>query len=292
MSMAGIGVSETGEAMLNQTWVIPPELTRRPRRVVWRRQADYLSRLGLWLALVIVLTLMLVPLQILVMRVGWLVARQPLAVNAEAMTYRSGKGGSRIELRYRLPTRASAVGFVEITEDDAASLTAAGVPVVGKYWSIADRRSPEPTPSAAVPATLATYSLGPFETIRFASESSASQVRGSLLIPAWFVLIGLGVSSYLCLNHGWPTQRPRSTRQLYRRGSAAQGRVESKAVRKNRPTIHYAFHLPDGTRREASHEVSLLNYDKVQVGQSVTVLHFEGKSKPSVVYEFGGFKCV
>lgn len=81
-------------------------------------------------------------------------------------------------------------------------------------------------------------------------------------------------------------------RSLYRLGIATRGVVVCKRhSRATRFWIDYAFTTPDGHQHKATQRVDMLLFQQVREGEEVTVLHFEGKPKPSVVYEYGGFRC-
>jgi hypothetical protein len=88
---------------------------------------------------------------------------------------------------------------------------------------------------------------------------------------------------------------PRRKRRLYEWGVPEPGLITGKrATGGKSPSyyLQYEFAGPDGEVQSAEDTITWEAYQGATVGAAVTVLHFEGKMKPSVVYEYGGYRVV
>lgn len=89
---------------------------------------------------------------------------------------------------------------------------------------------------------------------------------------------------------------PWRTRRLYRRGQVGFGVITNKytTTGKNRSHyIEYDFFTATGQPGHGKTQVAdRTSFDAANLRQNVIVLHADGKTRPSVLYEFGGYKCV
>jgi len=89
---------------------------------------------------------------------------------------------------------------------------------------------------------------------------------------------------------------PWRMRRLYRTGQVGFGAITHKGTTtgKNRSNyVEYDFFTATGQPGHGKTQVyNQKAFDAAQVRQNVIVLHPAGKVKPSVLYEFGGYRCV
>ncbi|MCX5663021.1 MAG: hypothetical protein NTW19_25335 [Planctomycetota bacterium] len=169
-------------------------------------------------------------------------------------------------------------GEVDITRQEFEAMALAGVPA----------GAPE-HPAAGPTAPLAIRTFGsPSWKLGFAESNFTTGPIVSNLVPAGFITLWvLGATLGLLRSVFHPTRR-----RLYRNGVPASGTITAKLRRRRFAYLRYRFSGPDGRDHELTHSVTSHAYNEAKVGGSVTVLHFEGKAKPSVIYEYGGYRCV
>lgn len=89
--------------------------------------------------------------------------------------------------------------------------------------------------------------------------------------------------------------RPWQVRRLYRNGRVGFGVVRDKREKSGKSTtyyIKYEFRTEDGLHDVRENTVEAAEYHRATIGENVVVLHRDGKTKPSVLYEYGGYTCV
>lgn len=174
-------------------------------------------------------------------------------------------------------------GETTIKPEEFDALIAAGV----RDRSRSRSQSPFFPSSTTAPLALRTLRIGPWRMTDAASwfPSDRPSIAFMILLPLLLaspMLVGVGCS-------GRETWR---TWQLYRWGRATRGVIARKRDdRATRFWIDYAITTPDGHQHKATQRVDMLLFQQIREGEEVTVLHPEGKSKPSVVYEYGGYRC-
>ncbi len=89
---------------------------------------------------------------------------------------------------------------------------------------------------------------------------------------------------------------PWRTRRLYRNGQVGFGVITNKYTKSGKSTsyyIEYDFFTATGQPGHGKTQVNdRKSFDAAYIRQNVIVLHADGRVKPSVVYDFGGYKCV
>lgn len=149
--------------------------------------------------------------------------------------------------------------------------------------------------TADAPAEMAVraYALGPLVNSR-AQENDMGRLY--LLIGVLFavVLAFLLFALWLTL-----VTRPRRYKRLYTHGVAVPGQVTDRRSRFRRRIgmqyhVDYAFTAEGSDQRIATRrEVpTVKEYDAAVPGTLVTVLHEPGNPRYSVVYEYGGYRCI
>lgn len=148
------------------------------------------------------------------------------------------------------------------------------------------------TADAPAEMTVRAYALGPLVNSRAQEDewgrlylpigSLGAVVFASLVFALWLTLV----------------TRPRRYKRLYTHGVAVPGQVTDRHSRhwhKIGMKYHVDYAFADGsgqrvvTRREAP---SVTEYDAAVPGTLVTVLHEPGNPRYSVVYEYGGYRCI
>jgi hypothetical protein len=132
-----------------------------------------------------------------------------------------------------------------------------------------------------------------YARLRDTSTTLFDQIESDVLLATFFGGFG-ALAVWLFFFSVCRTKRVRL--RLYRWGVPEPGVVKGTRRWSGRSItsyyLDYEFVDADGVSRSASHEVDGQAYSAAAAGQSVTVLHLKGRAKPSVVYEYGGYRVV
>ncbi|MCX5663025.1 MAG: hypothetical protein NTW19_25355 [Planctomycetota bacterium] len=261
---------------------LPPELESRPRRVRWVHTRDFWGGLG---ARIFILPHTLIGIgaaAMLIAYVAWMLFAPVVPAQAVGVWSTASKGGR---------THYAAFDYVvdgqtlhdksDISPAEFQGLAAAGLPV---------GQAVQPVPNGlSAPMQVRTLGLGSLRSTKAVSSSRNGWGQvGFLALWATFWNSVMCVFAYKMYVEPWRRGR------LYRVGLPAPGVIEAKHVHRGKSvsySVEYMFVALDGREIKAKHEVAQWAYDRAEPGQAVTVLHFEGKTKPSVVYEYGGRRC-
>lgn len=262
---------------------LPPELESRPRRVRWARKSD---AGGLWGGRLFILPHIIAGVGVtcfLFVLIAWTllgtdIPAQPISV----WTSTSKKHGTSYYSTFSYVVDGqSFTGDSDISVSEYLRIAPPGKSATGPNQLAA-------VPSAA-PLTIRTFGLGRWRYTK--SASSAQTGWGQIAFITLWVTFWNGILSvFVNLLYIKPYRQFR----LYRAGLPAPGVIEGKQVIRGKNTtyrLEYMFVTPDGAEHRSTHDVAKWAYEEANEGQSVTVLHFEGKAKPSVIYEFGGYRC-
>jgi hypothetical protein len=102
-------------------------------------------------------------------------------------------------------------------------------------------------------------------------------------------LVAACAATYFLFMRAWRMRR------LIRVGIVAPGVITHKRlVERKTPMLYlgYRFATPDGREHQAEQRIWSLDWDRARQGQTVTVLHWPGRERPSVIYEFARYQCV
>ncbi|MCX5663023.1 MAG: hypothetical protein NTW19_25345 [Planctomycetota bacterium] len=270
--------------MNEATYSIPPELLCQPRRVRLARPALHaLFAFGLLITAIMAIvgswTLSELVGNIGLVLGGTNVTARAIAVKAHPKT--------RLGLTYSVDYEfdldgVQSRGNTYISHPEVARLRNEGLGP--------DASNGQPAGRGQVTIQMRTWNLGPFRWNMSSSEFAGDSAYIAMPAGCSVMFVPAGFGGFFGLVYYWLRLR-----RLFKMGLPARGVVISKKKSFNgRITtydIKYAFQTPDGERHEGVEGVSRCAFDEVNEGQTVTVLHFEGKSKPSVIYEYGGFKC-
>jgi len=250
--------------------IFPPGLDQRPRRVKLRAWS---SGLGVW-----AIRLFILPHTIAgVGMIGWLLATITWAIFGTTQaapvtmldTYTS-KG----KTYYRTTYRYSVSGNAQTKESDISADEHA-------------RLSNLPEASRTIPVRVLAVGSWRYAEVCIGSAGILKQLGLVTLITVFWNCI---LSVFLWIAYVAPWRR----RQLYRWGVPAPGVVTGIRISRGKSTtyyVEYRFITLEGAAHTGSHQVRKTDFDQAQPGMEVTVLHQEGRGKPSVVYEYGGY-CV
>jgi hypothetical protein len=159
------------------------------------------------------------------------------------------------------------------------------------WYDALDARRTSSRPAAFMTIPVRIVSVGSFHYAGVVEPGTSPwrAVAWAACMALWFNGI-ISIFVYLCWIAPW------RIRQLYRYGTPAPARIvgHSKRSGKGGRTYHleYEFEPAPGTTHRAEMQVTKLDHDTTVIGQSVTVLHYPGRSRPSTIYEFGGYECL
>lgn len=256
--------------------LMPRELNARPRKAIpseQQSQLKYAARLlvfGLW-------TLPIwfgVAALVLVTLWGVLGKDQQAVVKALEVKHKAGD----------LDSRLASVDFTVDgqTRHERFGISQAEYELLGGSSFALNRDEPRTI-------RVRTLQLGPIEWSRSISQDES--VAGYAMFVGLVLFIGCAVF-YAGYRKMWiPIVRLEA---LYREGLATPGTiivVEPPRGDGKVGSVTYAFTQPGGESCEAKQKVSMQEFAAIRVGQSVTVLHLDGQAKPSVIYEYGGYRC-
>ncbi|MCX5663022.1 MAG: hypothetical protein NTW19_25340 [Planctomycetota bacterium] len=259
---------------------IPIELQPRPRRVRWTDPRRRFWALAAGLGSVVVFLGGIALAWPTATTVAVALLGEEMAACATAIWRPDVSGGEAQPMAafvYHVD-RVAWVGRTRITPAEFDALAAAGVP---RGRPIADA-PPGPTSTLM----LRILDVGPI--LRVKASSVARVSPGVLTLDAAIALAWLALVA--AMFHAGAL-RPWRLAWLHRHGVASSGTLKACRISRGWARLEYTFRGPDGAEQHGVQRVAARECAAVREGQAVVVLHPAGKATPSVIYEYGGFRC-
>ncbi len=277
------------EAVSRDLPEIPPELRAWPRRVKLKPLS---SSMGLWVLRLFILPHSLIGITMAGAAIGypiWVLAGTNHAAKVTATRYYTSSSKGHTTQHYEI-TYAYALDGV--TRQKSADVSAAVFNRVGGVGGIV-----KPAKKVEAPAygTVNVRGLG-WPPLYY---DAVVEPGTSLWAPWGFILLFAAFWNGILSLFWWLAYvNPWRIRRLYRTGRVGYGiitgkhcRIGSKGVRHNYLT--YEFQTAEGLADRGEMLVAnRAEYEAAAVDEGVLVLHPTGKTKPSVLYKYGLYRCV
>ncbi len=261
---------------------IPPVLMYRPRKV---RVRSIGSAIGMWFTRLFILPHSIAGLVVAGIVIGW-----PLLVmfgtdypaQVTHTRYYTSSGKKSTVQHFEVSYKYSVGGEVRSKSADVDEAT---------FTRVGGTRKPAVEQPAYGTVTVRGIGVPPlyYDTLQ---EKSGSFLFAWLFMILW-ATIWNGV---MCAFWYGLYIQPWRMRRLYRNGNIGFGVITEKylGTGKSRTAyFKYKFFTETGLAGEGKMTVpDRKAYEAAKVGENVIVLHRDGKTKPSVIYEYGAYRCV
>jgi hypothetical protein len=159
-----------------------------------------------------------------------------------------------------------------------------------EYASLYAAANPGPRPAAERTVHVRVLSLGAWYSAHPIASPGQAWDR---VIERWFKGLIVNGLLWLAVNAFWV--KPWRVRSLYRYGRPVPGLITAK--RKEQGSVPFSlvldfvFLTPDNQQHQGTVKVAEKAWEQARKGESITVLHPEWRTEPSVIYQYGPYRC-
>jgi len=268
-------------AMDTAKHTIPVELKQWPRRV---RRRHWYNGVGVWFTRLFILPHILVGAGLALAIPGraiWRVAGTDIdGVATQISIHHSSKGGTSYSMTYNYRWNGIVRSASRSINSTQFSRLQGGNRIVKNQADI------------HVPVRVRTAGIGRFVYAEPILEGDNE--AGNFFLMFFMAAFWNGITwifGYLFWISPWRIHR------LYKKGTPALGTITDKTTTRGGKgstyyNLLYEFETPATGKAKGKQTVSFAQWDQAHIGDEVTVLHWEGKAKPSVIYEYGPYICL